>query len=61
MLERQLTADLESLNLKNIDLQSTGPYTKRSISDFHNNRTLMRLYLSKDILLECLETFDIFK
>jgi len=58
---RKLSLELNEIYLKNLEIIKDQSNSKRTYRGPNSNRTLMKLYLSKEVLEECLETIDIFK
>lgn len=49
------------MHLRNLEIVNNLPSGRKTNRPPNSNRTLMKLYLTRQILEECLETLDIFK
>lgn len=52
---------MSEMHLRNLEIVNNLPSGRRTHRPPNSNRTLMKLYLTRQILEECLETLDIFK
>ena len=53
--------DLDNYHLNKLEVMSTSFTSQKTHRPAHLSRALMKMYLNKSILEECLVTFDIFK